>query len=311
MVTLKSHSCDASPSASALTFGLCHWCHVLWRQTCWCWSVQPLAPPCLRAPPPAAASIPRQPKSGCSGGSAYCGNSTGGWMSRSFCLRQSRKVFCHLSLCWLLATKICLSQVFAVHWRSQVMSCLFKLVCKHGDNMLYGWASCFLYLSVFCEACQDKSGLYAKVSEMLPVRVASYMLMPYTLPVQSAYSVAQRWGVGLIIDCISPLSKWVLHIKLFFPPIHLIARVTSMTRLIRHIMSYLLCLRFVEWIPEVPADVRWLFGVAGDVYRQAWKGEPAGSIRWAMTFHTVSFSNKALVIQSQSSIRYVQSLESE
>ncbi|XP_047431550.1 patatin-like phospholipase domain containing 3 [Mugil cephalus] len=80
---------------------------------------------------------------------------------------------------------------------------------------------------VFCEACQDKSGLYAKVSEMLPVRVASYMLMPYTLPVQSAYSVAQR---------------------------------------------------FVEWIPEVPTDVRWLFSVAGDVYRQAWRGQPGGSI---------------------------------
>lgn len=47
-------------------------------------------------------------------------------------------------------------------------------------------------LSVFCEACQGKPGLYATVSEMLPVRVASYMLMPYTLPVQSAYSVAQR-----------------------------------------------------------------------------------------------------------------------
>ncbi|XP_034382566.1 patatin-like phospholipase domain containing 3 [Cyclopterus lumpus] len=80
---------------------------------------------------------------------------------------------------------------------------------------------------VFCEACQDKSGLYAKVSKMLPVRVASYMLMPYTLPVQSAYSVAQR---------------------------------------------------FVEWIPEVPADMRWLFGVAGDMYQQAWKGAPANSI---------------------------------
>ncbi|XP_072233507.1 patatin-like phospholipase domain containing 3 [Leuresthes tenuis] len=77
---------------------------------------------------------------------------------------------------------------------------------------------------VFCKACQDKTGLYAKVSRMLPMRVASYMLMPYTLPVQSAYSVAQR---------------------------------------------------FVEWIPEVPADVRWLFGVAGDVYRQAWKAKPA------------------------------------
>ncbi|KAK5601606.1 hypothetical protein CRENBAI_023271, partial [Crenichthys baileyi] len=81
---------------------------------------------------------------------------------------------------------------------------------------------------VFCEACQDKSGLYAKVTGMLPLRVASYMLMPYTLPVQSAYSVAQR---------------------------------------------------FVEWIPEVPADVCWLFGVAGDMYRQAWKTNPASFLR--------------------------------
>ncbi|XP_041637079.1 patatin-like phospholipase domain containing 3 [Cheilinus undulatus] len=80
---------------------------------------------------------------------------------------------------------------------------------------------------VFCEACQDKSGLYTKVSEMLPMRVASYMLMPYTLPVQSAYSVAQR---------------------------------------------------FVEWIPEVPADVSWLVGVAGNVYRQVWKGTPPTSM---------------------------------
>ncbi|KAK5849161.1 hypothetical protein PBY51_008824 [Eleginops maclovinus] len=80
---------------------------------------------------------------------------------------------------------------------------------------------------VFCEACQDKPGLYAKVSEMLPVRVASYMLMPYTLPVQSAYSVAQR---------------------------------------------------LVEWIPEVPADMRWLVGVAGSMYQQAWKGAPANPI---------------------------------
>jgi len=77
---------------------------------------------------------------------------------------------------------------------------------------------------VLCEACQDKTGLYSKVSELLPMRVASYMLMPYTLPVQSAYSAAQR---------------------------------------------------FVEWIPEVPADVRWICGVAGDVYRQTWKGERA------------------------------------
>ncbi|CAL8385696.1 unnamed protein product [Boreogadus saida] len=80
---------------------------------------------------------------------------------------------------------------------------------------------------VFCEACQSNPGIYAQVSEMLPVRVASFMLLPYTLPVHSALSVAQR---------------------------------------------------FMEWIPEVPTDVRWLYGVAGDVYRQAWKGMPATSM---------------------------------
>ncbi|XP_055045800.2 patatin-like phospholipase domain containing 3 isoform X1 [Misgurnus anguillicaudatus] len=74
---------------------------------------------------------------------------------------------------------------------------------------------------VFCEACREKHGLLAQVTDLLPLRVASYMLMPYTLPVQSAYSAAQR---------------------------------------------------FLEWIPEVPADVRWLAEVAGGVYRHAWKG---------------------------------------
>lgn len=78
---------------------------------------------------------------------------------------------------------------------------------------------------VFCEACQDKTGLVSKVSGMFPLRVASYMLLPYTLPLQSAVSAAQR---------------------------------------------------FVEWIPDVPADVRWLAGVAGGVYRQAWGGAPPG-----------------------------------
>ncbi|KAF5894473.1 Tubulin--tyrosine ligase-like protein 12, partial [Clarias magur] len=74
---------------------------------------------------------------------------------------------------------------------------------------------------VFCEACKEKHGLMAQITGLLPVRVASYMLMPYTLPVESAYSAVQR---------------------------------------------------FVEWIPEVPADTRWLCEMAGSVYRQAWKG---------------------------------------
>uniref|UniRef100_A0A8C2GLA1 triacylglycerol lipase n=1 Tax=Cyprinus carpio TaxID=7962 RepID=A0A8C2GLA1_CYPCA len=75
---------------------------------------------------------------------------------------------------------------------------------------------------VFCDACREKHGLLAQVTGLLPLRVASYMLMPYTLPVESVYSAAQR---------------------------------------------------FWEWIPEVPADVRWLAEVAGGVYRQALKGE--------------------------------------
>lgn len=55
--------------------------------------------------------------------------------------------------------------------------------------------TCF---TVFCEACREKNGLLAQVTGSLPLRVASYMLMPYTLPVQSAYSVAQRSVYTLI-----------------------------------------------------------------------------------------------------------------
>ncbi|XP_031687709.1 patatin-like phospholipase domain-containing protein 2 [Oncorhynchus kisutch] len=124
---------------------------------------------------------------------------------------------------------------------------------------------------VFCEACQQKPGLYAQVSEMLLVRVASYMLLPCTLPVVSAYSVGKR---------------------------------------------------IVEWIPEVPADMRWLAGVAGDVagslYRQAWRGAPVditsdGSLRNCMSLpppmesdgqrerecHLSGFARSALNFQSQ------------
>ncbi|KTF88520.1 hypothetical protein cypCar_00023829, partial [Cyprinus carpio] len=90
-------------------------------------------------------------------------------------------------------------------------------MCQSG----YKDALRFLQENIFCDACREKHGLLAQVSGFLPLRVASYMLMPYTLPVESAYSAAQR---------------------------------------------------FWEWIPEVPADVRWLAEVAGGVYRLAWKG---------------------------------------
>ncbi|MEE6477566.1 hypothetical protein FKM82_011553 [Ascaphus truei] len=42
------------------------------------------------------------------------------------------------------------------------------------------------------EACKEKGGLYHQISSLLPMRVVSYMVMPCTLPVESAYSLALR-----------------------------------------------------------------------------------------------------------------------
>ncbi|XP_038237919.1 patatin-like phospholipase domain-containing protein 2 isoform X1 [Dermochelys coriacea] len=42
------------------------------------------------------------------------------------------------------------------------------------------------------DACKEKSGFYAQLSKLLPMRVMSYLILPYTLPVESAYSVALR-----------------------------------------------------------------------------------------------------------------------
>ncbi|KAH0616399.1 hypothetical protein JD844_027459 [Phrynosoma platyrhinos] len=42
------------------------------------------------------------------------------------------------------------------------------------------------------EACKEKCGLYTQLSKFLPVRLMSYMMLPYTLPVESAYFVALR-----------------------------------------------------------------------------------------------------------------------
>nr|XP_056702072.1 1-acylglycerol-3-phosphate O-acyltransferase Pnpla3-like [Euleptes europaea] len=42
------------------------------------------------------------------------------------------------------------------------------------------------------EACKEKCGIYAQLSKFLPMRLMSYMMLPYTLPVESAYFVALR-----------------------------------------------------------------------------------------------------------------------
>ncbi|NWX17218.1 PLPL2 protein, partial [Aegotheles bennettii] len=42
------------------------------------------------------------------------------------------------------------------------------------------------------EACEEQNGFYAQFSKLFPMRVISYLMLPYTLPVESAYSVALR-----------------------------------------------------------------------------------------------------------------------
>ncbi|XP_064409161.1 patatin-like phospholipase domain-containing protein 2 [Latimeria chalumnae] len=77
---------------------------------------------------------------------------------------------------------------------------------------------------VLHEACKEKGDLYTQLTNLLPLRLASYAMLPCTLPVESAYSVA---------------------------------------------------LRFVDWLPDFPNDVRWiqqqLYHVAGAVVGQARK----------------------------------------
>lgn len=33
------------------------------------------------------------------------------------------------------------------------------------------------------------------------------------------------------------------------------------------------CFRLTDWIPDVPKDVSWLYGLVEDMYKQAWKDE--------------------------------------
>ncbi|KAL4624976.1 patatin-like phospholipase domain-containing protein 2-like [Arapaima gigas] len=61
---------------------------------------------------------------------------------------------------------------------------------------------------VFLEACRERHGLYAQVTDILAMRVASYILLPCTLPVESAYSVAQRF-----LDWMPDLSEDVSWLR--------------------------------------------------------------------------------------------------
>uniref|UniRef100_A0A665X209 triacylglycerol lipase n=1 Tax=Echeneis naucrates TaxID=173247 RepID=A0A665X209_ECHNA len=74
---------------------------------------------------------------------------------------------------------------------------------------------------VLCEACRESHttvGLLSRMTEYLPKKVTSYLQIPCTLPLRSAYSLAHR---------------------------------------------------LVDWIPDVPKDMSWLYSMAEDIYKQA------------------------------------------
>ncbi|TKS91061.1 Patatin-like phospholipase domain-containing protein 2 [Collichthys lucidus] len=90
-----------------------------------------------------------------------------------------------------------------------------------------------------------------------------------------AHAIHTSCAVGLLSG--SKVSIDLNNLELDF---YRVARVRSMTQssvvvlnislVLVHIQSSLLCFRFVEWIPEVPADVSWLFGVA-DLHGSYWE----------------------------------------
>ncbi|KAM6090235.1 patatin-like phospholipase domain-containing protein 2 isoform 2-T2 [Theristicus caerulescens] len=61
-------------------------------------------------------------------------------------------------------------------------------ICEQG----YSDALKFLKENALQEACKEQNGFYAQFSKLFPMRVISYLMLPYTLPVESAYSVALR-----------------------------------------------------------------------------------------------------------------------
>lgn len=43
-----------------------------------------------------------------------------------------------------------------------------------------------------CEALKPRGGCLSKLCSLLPVKVMSYVMLPWTLPVESAVAVVQR-----------------------------------------------------------------------------------------------------------------------
>lgn len=148
---------------------------------------------------------------------------------------------------------------------------------------------CWLVFSIRCVSVSVLWGLprqtWPVCHSVWDAASESGLLYAHALHTSCAVSLFSCPEVSnLISDSISPLTESGIWASCLFNTVCFPT------------LSFLLCTRFVEWIPEVPADVRWLFGVAGDVYRQTWKGSPSGSVRW--WFYSLVFNKGGWLIYS-------------
>uniref|UniRef100_A0A8C6Y9L0 triacylglycerol lipase n=1 Tax=Naja naja TaxID=35670 RepID=A0A8C6Y9L0_NAJNA len=81
--------------------------------------------------------------------------------------------------------KLLFSNLFTSCSRKECPECFIML-------RLVEFSSDDLNFTALQEACKEKCGLYAQLSKFLPMRLMSYMMLPYTLPVESAFFVVIR-----------------------------------------------------------------------------------------------------------------------
>jgi len=60
------------------------------------------------------------------------------------------------------------------------------------DSPIVGIQPCSLLSSALLEACTERRGFLTGITNMLPIRVATAMMIPYMLPLESAISFTVR-----------------------------------------------------------------------------------------------------------------------
>lgn len=70
---------------------------------------------------------------------------------------------------------------------------------KERDSPTAGVQSCSLLSSALMEACAERRGLLTGITNMLPVRVATAMMVPYMLPLESAVSFTVRYAFSCFL----------------------------------------------------------------------------------------------------------------